>query len=287
MKYPVFINPGSGNGSTNMDILQQDKRLDTHILSPDKMHKALLEHKRKKTPRVLVCGGDGTLGLSASALQGSTTELAVLPGGTLNHFAQRMGVPSNLDDALELALAGKASAIDVGTVNGRVFLNTSSVGAYVQFVRTRNHLEKRMSYSLASLVAGIRRLLRLRSARIQLDSTLLRSPLVFVGVGERELAFPFLGAERHDGRNGLHLIALKSKGRLETLNIALNAIFRGIDPLKKTRDVEARMVESVCLQYKRKKRSIYVALDGELCFLQAPLQYEYVREALLVVSARP
>ncbi len=284
MKYPVFINPGSGKGVLNVDVLHQDKRLNAQVLAPEKMREALVEQKRKGAPRVVICGGDGTLGLAASVLQGSSTELAVLPGGTLNHFAERIGVSSDLQDALKLALTGQASPVDVGAVNGRVFLNTSSVGAYVRFVRTRNHLEKRMGYSLASLIAGIRRLIRLRSARIQLDTVLVRSPLVFIGVGERELAFPFLGAERRDGQKGLHLIALKSRDRLETVNIALNAVFRGIDPLKKTRAVEARMVEQVCLGYKRKTRRIHVALDGELYPLRAPLHYAYMRDALQVVT---
>ena len=51
--------------------------------------------------------------------------------------------------------------VDAAVVNDRIFLNTSSVGAYVTFVRARERLEKRLGYHIASLVAGMRLLFRM------------------------------------------------------------------------------------------------------------------------------
>ena len=84
----------------------------------------------------------------------------MIPGGTLNHLATDLGIPESLEEALRLASRASAQPIDAGTVNGHLFLNTSSVGTYVTFVRMRERLERYLGYRLASLVAGIRLLLR-------------------------------------------------------------------------------------------------------------------------------
>ena len=105
---------------------------------------------------MVVAGGDGTLASAAAVLAGTGTALAVLPGGTLNHFARDHGIPTELDEALELATAGREAEVDVGYVNDLLFLNTSSVGAYVQFVELRDRLERHLGYRTASILAGLR-----------------------------------------------------------------------------------------------------------------------------------
>ena len=76
-------------------------------------------------PVVVAGGGDGTINAVASALVGSQTRLGVLPLGTLNHFAKDMNIPLDLDAAVANAVRGKTARVDVGEVNGRIFLNNS------------------------------------------------------------------------------------------------------------------------------------------------------------------
>src|SRR4029079_10564428 len=96
-------------------------------------------------------------------------ELAILPGGTLNHFARDLGVSTEADEALELAVAGQSRGVDIGMVNGRVFLNTSSVGAYVRFVRIRERLERRFGYRIASAIAALRLLFQWTGYAVELE----------------------------------------------------------------------------------------------------------------------
>ncbi|EIJ36428.1 diacylglycerol/lipid kinase family protein [Thiothrix nivea] len=282
-KTPVFINPESGSADNIMNLLKQDDRLEIHATSALQMADEIRKFVEAGEERILVSGGDGTLALAGGVLAGTATALGVIPGGTLNHFAGRMGIPVDPKEAVELALSGAPQAVNVAYVNDRLFINTSSVGAYVQFVRTRKHLEQRMNYHLASLLAGIRRLLRLSSARIQLDDQLIRTPLVFIGVGERELGFPSLGKNRPDGENALHLIAIRSHNPWETLKLAFNAMLRGIDPLSREGQVEHYTTDTVELYYRRKKRHIHVAVDGELTLMQSPLRYRYAKDGLRVI----
>ena len=93
--------------------------------------------------------------IDAVLLDGSA-ELAILPGGTLNHFARDLGISTEAAEALELAAEGCARGVDVGMVGGKLFLNTSSVGAYVRFVRVREHLESYLGYRLATALAAVR-----------------------------------------------------------------------------------------------------------------------------------
>jgi len=78
---------------------------------------------------VVAAGGDGTVGAVASALAGTDVAMAVLPMGTLNHFARDAGIPLDLEAAAQAMVdASLRQAVDVAEVNGHVFVNNSSIG---------------------------------------------------------------------------------------------------------------------------------------------------------------
>ena len=93
------------------------------------------EALRKGTFAVVAAGGDGTVSAVASGLVGSKTPLGVVPVGTLNHFAKDMHIPLDAEGAVQTIAAGRIRAVDVGEVNGRVFVNNSSLGLYASFVK--------------------------------------------------------------------------------------------------------------------------------------------------------
>lgn len=285
---PVFINPGSGSYDAMLPILKTYQELVIRELSPSEIPTAIEAEVKAGTPRVIVCGGDGTLALAASKLVNTQTAMAVLAGGTLNHFAGNLGIPTEPKEALAVAIhSSNTTQVDVGYVNEQLFLNTSSVGIYVRFVKTREHLEKRMSYRWASIIAGMRRLIRLRSSRLWVNEEKIRSPLVFVGVRERELTFPALGQEREDGQKGLHVITVRVSNRWDMLKLTLNAMFRGIDPLTRAKQVDNIMVKSITINNHKRKKGLYVATDGEISIQPTPLRYRYEHDALKVVIPPP
>src|SRR4051812_49788191 len=83
-------------------------------------------------------GGDGTINTAASQLVDGDIPLGVIPLGTLNHFAKDLGIPLELEGAAKVVLDGSVCRVDVGEVNGRVFLNNSSLGMYPAIVRLRD-----------------------------------------------------------------------------------------------------------------------------------------------------
>ncbi|HUH39071.1 MAG TPA: diacylglycerol kinase family protein [Spongiibacteraceae bacterium] len=280
---PLFFNPGAGSAALVRKQLGDDPRVRLEATAPGDLKGALETLRDAAAPRALVCGGDGTLALAAGILAGSHTALAVIPGGTLNHFARRLGLPLDLPAALDVALQGEPHTVGVGYVNDRLFLNTGAVGAYVAFVRSRDFLERRRGYVLATLLAGFRRLLRLRSIAIALNGETLHTPLVFVGVGERALEFPYLGQPRPGGGDGLHLIAVKTHGALQTLALACTAMLRGLDPLAREKQVESHILQGFELSYRRRGHPLTIALDGEMVHATTPLHYRYQAGGLSVV----
>ena len=86
---------------------------------------------------VFVAGGDGTLRDAAARLIGGPRALAPLPGGTMNRFCHRLGLPDDPVAAAEAYRPGPMMAFDVATANGEVFLYQSIVGAPTRLMRFR------------------------------------------------------------------------------------------------------------------------------------------------------
>src|SRR5688572_9538807 len=87
---------------------------------------------------IVAAGGDGTVSAVAAGLAGTGTPLAVMPLGTLNHFARDLGMSKDLDECARAIARGETMPIDVGEVNGRVFINNASIGIYPEIVMERD-----------------------------------------------------------------------------------------------------------------------------------------------------
>jgi YegS/Rv2252/BmrU family lipid kinase len=88
--------------------------------------------------RVLAFGGDGTLRDIGTALIGSGTALAALPGGTVNVWCREAGIPLKMRGAVDAHLSGQVVAVDVGRADGRPFLLMASAGWDAEIARTVN-----------------------------------------------------------------------------------------------------------------------------------------------------
>jgi diacylglycerol kinase (ATP) len=77
---------------------------------------------------ILVIGGDGTIGATVDAFRERTLPISVVPTGTGNDFVKNLGIPRNLDDALNIALNGEITMSDCGVCNGRHFINGVGIG---------------------------------------------------------------------------------------------------------------------------------------------------------------
>lgn len=282
-RIPVLVNPGGGSAEAVLTILRSDSRFAPEESEPEAVPGRLRALLAAGHRRLGVCGGDGTVAAAASALTGCDVELAIIPGGTLNHLARDHGIPLEPAAAVENAYSGSVKRIDIAAVNGQRFVNTSAVGAYVSFVMTRERFETSLGYRLATVVAALRMFARLPCFSVHLETAGVaqhyRATLVFIGVGQRALQAPQLGGRVEDGKRGLHVIVVRKSGRARLVAFALAALFAGL----RTRvdAVDAFLVEKCRIEPPSGYRRI--ATDGEIVEAQPPLEYELRRDALAIV----
>ena len=287
-RIPAILNVASGSAEAARKVLEKGDVFDVHAVKPEAIADTVREVVAAGAKRVLVSGGDGTIATAASALLDTPAELALLPAGTLNHFARDLGVSTEAAEALKLAVEGDGRGVDVGVVNGHAFLNTSSVGAYVRFVRIRERFERRFGYGVASTLAALRILFQLRTFAVELEVNghprIYRTPLVFIGVGERELQLPTLGKRVAGGQRGLHVIVVSGRSRARLLALALAAVARGVDAAARTPELDSFLVDRCRITVGRRT---VVAIDGELIVMESTMEYELRRDALHVVCPPP
>ena len=138
-------------------------------------------------------GGDGTINSGASAAVERGIPLGVLPLGTLNHFAKDLGIPLDLEEAAKVVLEGVVCKVDVGEVNGRIFLNNSSLGVYPAIVRLRERYQATVGGKwIAALWAGLTVLRRSPFMAVRIvaegETIVRRTPLVLVGNNEYRMS---------------------------------------------------------------------------------------------------
>ena len=239
----------------------------------------------RETDGVIAAGGDGTVSAVASVLAGTATPLGVIPAGTLNHFVKALGVDADLDAALAVILRGGIRAVDVGEVNGRVFVNNSSIGLYPSIVSARTRQQQRLGRGkwpafAWALLSALRRypflFVRLCAGPKQI---VCRVPFVFIGNNEYNMEGLRIGTrERLDG-GVLGVYMSRGTGRWGLVRLALRALF---SRLRDARDLDVVRLAEFSIETPH--RRLQVACDGEVHWLESPLMYRVRPRALRVFA---
>ena len=136
----LVMNPRSGGGKAERFALAEECRrrgIEPVVLEPGD---DLLELARGAIDRgadvIGMAGGDGSQALVASVAMAADVPLVCVPAGTRNRFALDLGLDRNdVVAALDAFDAAVERRIDLGTVNGRVFVNNVSLGVYAKIVQ--------------------------------------------------------------------------------------------------------------------------------------------------------
>lgn len=238
---------------------------------------------RMQADIIVAGGGDGTINAVASELVATDKAFGVLPLGTLNHFAKDLNIPVDIEAAVRTIVSGHTTQVDVGQVNGRIFLNNSSLGLYPRLVHER---EKQQRLGLrkwtAFFWAAIAVLRRYPFLDVKLSvegkDFSCRSPLVFIGNNEYEMESLDVGARSCLNSGNLSLYMTRDTGRLGLVRLAFRALFGG---LRDDRDFTALCSKEIWIETRH--RRLRVALDGEVTVLEPPLHYQIRPLSLRVI----
>lgn len=234
---------------------------------------------------VVAGGGDGTISTVASAIVGSGKTFGVLPLGTLNNFSKDLGIPQDIETAVGVIASGRTIKIDVAEVNGRLFINNSSIGFYPRIVKDRDKQREKLGYGkwYAAFWATLR-LFRFSpfikvGIRVNGKFFLRKTPFVFVGNNSYEMDLYKIGRRKSLSEGQLSVYFLHRGGRLGVLQL----LFRTMTgTIRQWRDFEQVMTDTVAIQTRRKK--LPVAFDGEVEVVKTPLHYRIVPNALTVLA---
>lgn len=181
----LVVNPASHSGEGTRVLKRVERSLPKAkvvTLGHDRFVETI-EEAAKGCEVLAVAGGDGTVGTAAEIAMREGKPLAVFPAGTFNHFAKDSGAYP-LEETLEAIKKGTVTKVDVAYLNDKLFLNTASVGDYIDFVRVREKHEKRIGKPLAALYAGLRTLRKDRTLRLRINGHDEEVNFVFIGNGQ-------------------------------------------------------------------------------------------------------
>ncbi len=235
---------------------------------------------------VVAAGGDGTVAAVAASLVGSEVPFGVLPAGTLNHFAKDLGVPLDLEAAAQTLFTGQIARVDVAEVNGRIFINNSSVGFYPRIVRERERQQRggRAKWAaLAIATAAVFRRSRTLDVELEVDGQRLafRTPLVFVGNNRYEVSGLEIGTRKGLGGGLIWVCTAPSTGRFGLVWLAILTL------LGLAGGGELASIETEQVTVRMRRRRVDVATDGEVVAMSTPLHYRSLPGSLHVLVPKP
>ena len=234
--------------------------------------------------RVLVAGGgDGTVSTVASVVVGTDAVLGVLPLGTLNHFAKDLGLSLDLKEAVATIVEGTVMQVDMGELNGRTFINNSSLGLYPKLVHHRDE-HQRLGRSWSR--AFFRALLTVRSPysflRVKLatdEAEIIRStPFVFIGNNEYEIHGLSIGTRARIDSGKLSVYLTRRANRFRLFGLALRGL---VGRLREASDFDTITATEVVID--TRGRSAFVALERPIFQIELPLKYRIRRHELRVI----
>ncbi len=237
---------------------------------------------------VVAAGGDGTITALAGALVGTGKTLAILPLGTVNALAKDLNVPLDLSAAIEALETAEAIPIDVGEVNGRIFLHKVVIGVVPSLAAGREYIrgQETLGAKLAFMRFILRRLSRARRMAVAIEpdegeSRVLRVQAVAVASNAYDQGFGKVFA-RHELQGGMLTVYT-----LTSLTWRDFARLAGGMVLGNWQDASALSIESVrAVTIRSHRRLLKVMFDGEVMSLETPLQFR-IRPLALSVLVPP
>jgi diacylglycerol kinase family enzyme len=246
--------------------------------------RALAQARRGDIDAVIAGGGDGSIRAVASALAGTRVPLGIIPLGTRNHFAKDLGLRLDVEGAAETIASGQARMVDLGEVNGEIFINNSSIGIYPYLIieRDRRRARDGLAKWMAMVPAFLRMLRHFPRRRLRISAQDFarpyRTPCLFVGNNEYGMELFTFGRRHRLDAGRLWFYVVKPRTPLAFFWMVWRMSFGRIN---EARDLDR--FELAEAEVSARAIQLSVALDGEVSFMHTPLHYRSRAQALRVI----
>lgn len=238
---------------------------------------------------IVAAGGDGTATALAGAVIDSDKTLAVLPLGTMNLLARDLGLPLDLGQAIAALGNLQPQHIDVGEVNGRIFLHNVTIGfapalaARRELIRGRRDIAAKFEY----LRHFLHRLFEARRLAIRITPgsgapRLERVRAVTISNNSYEEGVGRLFSRQHLDSGELALYIFRRLSLADLLRLLLGML------IGHWRHDEALAIEKACaVTIELRREKVRVTIDGEVETLAVPLRFRIRPQALSVLAPLP
>ena len=240
---------------------------------------------------VVAAGGDGTINAVAGAVLGSDCPFGVLPRGTFNYFGRVNAIPQDTRAAAQALINARVTPVQVGQVNGKIFLVNASLGLYPQLLEDRETWKGQLGRSrVVAFLSGLITLARhRRQLKLEVElagqTATVRTPTLVVG--NNHLQLERVGIEERDAgaveRGELTAIVLKPIGSMALFGLLLRGVLGRLGDAENVNSFSFRRLTV----RPRGQRRIKVATDGEIVWMNSPLVFEVSPTPLLLLVPAP
>ncbi|WP_240787167.1 diacylglycerol/lipid kinase family protein [Ramlibacter rhizophilus] len=299
-RFLVLLNPASGGGR---EVAQHKREILERVFreagqdhefvpldSPAELaHVARLaaERAHREDAVLVAVGGDGTLTTAAQAAHHAGCVLGAVPQGTFNYFGREQGLSQDAEQAARALLRATPRPVQVGTINGRLFLVNASLGLYPQLLDDREAFVDRFGrHRWVALLSALSTLFKWRhqlSVQIEVDGRerRLRTPTLFICNNRVQLARLGLAPEVLEQVGRTHMVAmvLKPIGTVAMFGLLLRGAF---GRLGEAEQVESFTFDRLTVSV-RSARRVKVAADGEIGMMTQPITFEVCPTPLMLM----
>ncbi|MEX0646983.1 MAG: diacylglycerol kinase family protein [Balneolaceae bacterium] len=253
------------------------------VVSGDQIKQEIERLKKQGIDTLIAGGGDGTISAAAELVADTPITLVVAALGTRNHFARDLGIPDDPVEAIRLVHKMNVKQVDLGEVNGHVFINNATIGLYPEIVEKREETMKRgWKKGAAHIAAALKVLWWMPHMRLSVKSEKQQDyqliPFLFVGNNEYE-GKVITDSKRSSLNEGkLWLCKPRMPGKWPLLQMSWQLVLGGF---RGAENLETHLVNSLSVD--SRKHIVKVAIDGENHNLASPLQFTVRRKNLRVV----
>jgi diacylglycerol kinase family enzyme len=280
--------------ATMQAVLREAGRAHTFFLVHDpkqlsELARRAAEHAVREAGAVVAAGGDGTINAVAQATLPTGRPFGIVPQGTFNYSGRAHAIPLDTAGATRALLGGQLEDMQVGLVNGRVFLVNASLGLYPQLLQDREAYKRQFGrYRAVAMISALATVLH-GNGLLTLDldhdhgSERVRTPSLFVGNNALQLeqaGLPEATAVRREHR--LAGVIVRAHGPRQLLSLMWSGILGRLGQAPEVRDFAFQRLSvrpSV-----RGVRKLKVALDGEIHWLKPPVVFTVAPEPLRLLA---
>ncbi len=293
-EYKVIINSRAGvlvggDEKTVLSGIRQafaDEGIDAdlEVLTGEALSEAIAKAGESEADRIIIGGGDGTVNAGASMAAAAGKILGILPMGTLNLYAQDLGIPLDLEEAVHALIRGEVRQVDYAEVNGNLYLCNSVLGILPPLMEQSEKLRgASLIQRYSSLFRMIVRLLKRNPrfyVKLQIEGRTREMKVRGIAICNNEYhdAFTLFPHPVPLDAGKLTVYLTREPTRLGTLLITLRVL---LGTWQKDRDIKSFSTQEVTISTRRKR--ISTVTDGEILKFPPPLTYRIIPRGLRVM----